>query len=313
MRTLESLASALYGVAEPPIDRLASRRAPMVAVVSAGAIPIVAGALILFLARGWSWPGGGSAPVAAPSVVPTTPGRVPEPTARSNEREMTREPGVVVRREGGSTPGEKPAEAPGTRDADEALRRARYELEQRALEAAALRRELSATRDELQASKARVGSLAQELDRRLEELHAREGEVQRALSRVREAELAQEVEAGKRAQAEAARDRFEASLAETHVMYAPMTPARIEHRREALTHRRLAQKAGAPLGVVWDALGDLIVGFAEAVGGPAGEPGYVAHLAGGGEVAIDRDTAQRWEKLGVRVEERVRPAPEAQR
>jgi hypothetical protein len=320
-RALQSLATAIYENAGGSASAVpqGGRAKAIVMTIVAGVIPIGAGILVLSLAREGADSVRANAAERSRSVA----------TARTDRgtlatREIDRgvhEPGTVVRRDAeGKAAGidpVKPIES-ATRldgvksvdarsvDAESALRRAQYEIEAKVQENAALRRELSATRDELGASKSRIGTLAQDLDRKIEESRSRDADIQKSLVLLREAEMSRDREAAQRTEVEGERDRFKSSLADTHLMYAPMTPARIEHRRERLSDRRLAERAGAPLGPVWDGLGDVFVGIAEAVGGPAGEAHYVAILAGGGEVIIDEETARRWERLGVRIEEKVR-------
>lgn len=291
------------------------RASSSAAVLAIGAVPLIAGAIILAfgLQRAKTTPGASPTPAGvagaagkvpdrvlgtdAPSGTPLEPLRVPDEPG-----ETPAAPGTVIRR----TPPVNDAirtavEAAESRavQAELSLGEVRTELESSKRDNMTLREQLAATEQKLSSTSERVGNLVREIDERLSIMRQQDEKLQNALQSLAQAEEGRRRELAARQRVEGERDSVSAALDSTLRIYGPLAPVRIEHRRLSLLGRQLAEQSELPLGPLWDGVGDMVVGVLEAFGGPGGDTAYVAVFAGGGEAVLDEAAARRWIDIGV--------------
>ena len=173
------------------------------------------------------------------------------------------------------------------------------DVQQKAAVVADLTERLALAKGEIESATAQseklntiVNGLRSEVSRMSETMDVQRTEIAKLVEAVKAEETAK-VAAIQRAEV------AETKVVETHAELMTLAPVRIEERYSTLKKRTLAEKAGVPLGGLFDGIGDAFQGIGEGLFGKSGPVILVAVYKDGHEETLDAADAQKWESRGI--------------
>lgn len=173
------------------------------------------------------------------------------------------------------------------------------DVEQKAAAMADLTERLALAKGEIESATAQseklntiVNGLRSEVSRMSETMDVQRTEIAKLVEAVKAEETAK-VAAIQRAEV------AETKVVETHAELMTLAPVRIEERYSTLKKRKLAEKAGVPLGGLFDGIGDAFQGVGEGLFGKSGPVILVAVYKDGHEETLSVSDAQKWESRGI--------------
>lgn len=173
------------------------------------------------------------------------------------------------------------------------------DVQQKAAVVADLTERLALAKGEIESATAQseklntiVNGLRSEVSRMSETMDVQRTEIAKLVEAVKAEETAK-VAAIQRAEV------AETKVVETHAELMTLAPVRIEERYSTLKKRKLAEKAGVPLGGLFDGIGDAFQGIGEGLFGKSGPVILVAVYKDGHEETLDAADAQKWESRGI--------------
>ena len=144
-----------------------------------------------------------------------------------------------------------------------------------------------------------VNGLRSEVSRMSETMDVQKTEIARLVEAVKTEETAKIAAQQQATQQQQRAEVAETKVAETHAELMTLAPVRIEERCSTLTKRKMAEKAGVPLGGLFDGIGDAFQGIGEGLFGKSGPVILVAVYKDGHEETLSTADAQKWELRGI--------------